>query len=150
LAKIHHVKRALKDRPDIGVRKGDPYFWWWRRTPGQRARGTKHFSRTPPTASQMAGSPLVREVLAMQESMIAVVQVDADDSYERAREIVGRLGEMLADQREATTAIPNSLRRGRAAEIGREREEAIARISLNLREFISGQRELEDVDWSIE
>jgi hypothetical protein len=48
MPRVHHVKKARKDNPV--AKKGEPYYWWKFRY------GTKHYSKTPPRASQLTQS----------------------------------------------------------------------------------------------
>jgi hypothetical protein len=49
MTKAHYVK-AAKDYPEIGVKKGEMYYWW------KHFRGPRRMSKEPPTVAQTAGS----------------------------------------------------------------------------------------------
>jgi hypothetical protein len=63
MPRVTYVKKARKDHPAGGIKKGDSYYWWKFRYGGKR------FSRTPPRQSQLTNSDKLSRVYAAQESV---------------------------------------------------------------------------------
>lgn len=89
MPKVHYVAKARKHNKRYGIKKGQPYWWWKRRAPGQVA-GWKVVSLSPPRPSQLAGSPFMQQVLSLQEGLGC--------SAESAREAAEALRELAEEQ----------------------------------------------------
>lgn len=63
MASVTFVKKAMKDYPDHGIKKGESYYWWKFRF------GGKHYSRTPPRQSQLTQSEFWGTVWGTQEGI---------------------------------------------------------------------------------
>lgn len=63
MARAVFVKKAAKDYPDQGIKKGESYWWWKFRF------GGKHYSKTAPRASQLTQSNFYSTVYGVQESL---------------------------------------------------------------------------------
>jgi hypothetical protein len=62
LPKVHYVKRAGKDYPEHGIKKGEGYYWW------KNLHGPKQFSKTKPNMSQTVASEKLAELFAIDEA----------------------------------------------------------------------------------
>lgn len=76
MTRSHFVKKARKDYPEAGIKRGDSYFWW-------KFNFLKaiHKSRTAPTRSQLTQSGFLQDVYAI-EDRISSLSTDDDLSSE--------------------------------------------------------------------
>lgn len=79
MARAHFVKRAAKDYPQHGIKKGESYYWWKFRSPGGRGGSPKHFSKTPPKASQLTASEFQSGLASAQEEIEALEPTSYSD-----------------------------------------------------------------------
>jgi len=63
MARVNLVKKARKDYPEKGIKKGDSYYWWAFRY------GGKHVSKTYPRNSQLTQSEFLSTYYSAQESV---------------------------------------------------------------------------------
>jgi hypothetical protein len=61
MAKVHVVKKAAKDYPEHGIKKGETYYWW------KPNFGSKHFSKTPPKRSQLTSSDFKAQLWDLED-----------------------------------------------------------------------------------
>lgn len=110
MARVHHVK-ARKDYPDIGVKKGEMYYWWALKT--QRG-GIKRRSKTPPRPSDLTLSEFKGTLYGAQESFED--QLGAAESFadlESAREeFKGELETLRDEQSDKLSNMPEGLQQG--------------------------------------
>lgn len=109
MARANFVKAARKDYPDHGIRKGESYYWW------QFQFGPKHYSKTPPKASQLTRSEFASTLLSAEEQFHEL-KADAYDSVESFKEAVdaikGDLESLRDDTDEKFNNMPESLQQG--------------------------------------
>lgn len=120
MPRVHFVKKARKDNPRAGVKKGESYYWWSNRLPGRKA-GIKHYSKTPPKPSQVTGNPYVAATLSIEEDFAGLPQ---DVSTIEELESVAESLQDLAQQ---------------AEELGEEQEEKLRNMPQGLQEGDTGQ-----------
>src|SRR6266446_4284886 len=65
MPKVHFVKKAQKDHPDVGIKKGESYYWWAMKT-GPRS-GITRKSKTPPKRSQLTSSDYFSRLWDLQD-----------------------------------------------------------------------------------
>jgi hypothetical protein len=63
MPRVTFVKKARKDHPAGGIKKGESYYWWKFR------HGGKHYSRKRPRPSQLTMSDKLSRLYAAQESV---------------------------------------------------------------------------------
>ncbi|NIA04051.1 MAG: hypothetical protein GWP09_01745 [Nitrospiraceae bacterium] len=68
----HYVKKARKDYPDWGIKKGEPYYWWKFRY------GSIHKSKTPPKKWQLTQSEFLQTVYEIEDE-IDDINIDVED-----------------------------------------------------------------------
>jgi len=61
MAKVHHIKKALKDHPKYGIKKGDEYWWWKPRL------GPKQCSKVPVDRRQLVISEFIHHLWDVEE-----------------------------------------------------------------------------------
>jgi len=86
--RVHYVKKARKDYPDAGIKKGESYYWWKFRYGGIRR------SKTPPTRQQLTQSEFLQQVYDIEDSiddMEVCMEVLFGDSNEVEQEMETRI-----------------------------------------------------------
>lgn len=73
MPRVTFVKKAQKDQPQCGVKRGESYFWWKFRFGGKRC------GKTRPLASQLTQSDFWQQAYGIQEDMAASSFDNADD-----------------------------------------------------------------------
>ena len=141
MPQVHFVKSARKTNRALGIKKGDSYYWWKNRLPGQKA-GTKRVSFSRPKPSQVCGNPFTSQVLAFAEQLEALV---AEEGLADAIEAIASDIRQLADeQQEKYDNMPESLQSGPTGELLQEREEALNAWADELEAIEVDEDELED------
>jgi hypothetical protein len=120
MTRAHFVKKAQKDHPEGGIKKGESYYWWAFMVSGRG--GPKHFSKTPPRRSQLTQSDFYSTLYDIEDDIAAL---PADDGLpDSVSEIAGRLNE-LADETEGKKEnLPQGLQDGQPGEQLQERADA--------------------------
>lgn len=97
-----YTKRAAKDYPEHGIKKGETYYEWchYRQKPQK--------SLTPPTESQLTADP------DLAEAMRAFENLDPTGEYgeEDVRELISGLEECRDNVQERLDNVPDGLRDG--------------------------------------
>lgn len=118
MPKVHHVKKARKAIPLIGVKPGDDYYWWAIRLKGQRS-GRKYVSKTQPKPSQLTSSDYMRSILELQEEHY--IGRDWDDMECRRDDVRDRIQEILDEQQGRLDNMPEGLQQGDTGQLIQER-----------------------------
>lgn len=109
MPRVTHVKAAQKDYPDQGIAKGESYYWWKFRY------GGKHFSKTPPKASQLTQSPFLLQLYTLQEQM---ENLQADSTLpDEVSSIVDSLRELADECQSSKDNMPEGLQQGSTGEM---------------------------------
>lgn len=132
MTRSHYVKRAQKDYPNAGIKKGEPYYWWSFRF------GGKHRSKTAPKPSQLTQSSFWSGVYSAQERAEKVPDFDCLSSDRD--EIVSDLESLRDETQEKFDNMPEGLQQG---ETGQTLEERVSALE----DVIS---ELEGVDCDVD
>jgi hypothetical protein len=140
MPRVHHVKKAYKDHPEADIKKGESYYWW------QFRYGGKHFSKTPPKASQLTQSEYLSQFYGLQEQFEAIgeptTKEDIDsaaDDVESIAEEIRQLGEEQAEKRDA---MPDQLQDGEVGELLQNRADACDSLADELDGVVSELRTL--------
>ncbi len=139
MARATFVKKAQKDYPEHGIKKGESYYWWKFRF------GGKHFSKTRPRPSQLTQSDYLSTAYALQEQ-IEDLQYGPDiieDVPGDLRNVADELRTLGSDQEDKINNMPDSLQDSEVAERLRSRAEACESIAGELE---SAADEIEDLD----
>ena len=92
MAKVNFTKKAQKDYPEFGIKKGDSYYYWSLMT-GPRSSIT-YKSLTQPKPSQLTSSPFLSTLYEIQERIEEVEFTELDDLKSFVEEIVGDIGSL--------------------------------------------------------
>jgi len=112
MARLHFVKKARKDYPQYGIKKGDSYYWWKFRY------GPKRMSMTRPRQSQLTQSEFLSTVYGVQEDLEDLSASDFEESLEDARDdAVGTLEELRDETQEKHDNMPDQLQNSETGEL---------------------------------
>lgn len=77
MIELHHVKRARKDYPQIGVKKGESYWWW-----EPPLRGQRLISKEKPARCEYATtSPTLSKIFALEDFEYSIDNLEADVDF---------------------------------------------------------------------
>ena len=129
MAKVHFVRKAAKSNCRLGIKRGQCYWYIWRR---RGRKGHKVVFLHPPKPSELANSPLMRRFLQIKESIVS-------DDGKRVWLI-----ELRWDVMESLNRIPNQFREGQSARMLKSLEYACKRVASELGSGNEVNWELED------
>lgn len=133
MPRVTHVKKAQKDYPNYGIKKGDPYYWWKFR------HGGKIMSKTRPRPSQLTQSNFLSQAYEIQEDL---ADFEWGDDLQEIRDRVETLGE---ECQESMDNMPESLQYNSPTfELLEERQQACEDFLSHLDDLISDMPEIED------
>jgi len=117
MARAIFVKSARKDYPDIGVKKGESYWWWQFRSSG------KHMSKTEPTRGQLTQSAFKISIYDIEDRLgslkpIAGLKDEVDD-------IKGQLEDLKSEAENSLSNMPEQLQEGNVGQLLQDRIEAL-------------------------
>ena len=81
--KVHHVKKARKDYPEQGIKRGDSYFWWKPRYGGIRR------SKTYPSRQELTQSDFLCRVYDIEDEIAEGINIETRNPEEVENEIEG-------------------------------------------------------------
>lgn len=123
MPRVYHVKKARKDRPHVGIKRGDAYYWWKFRN------GPKRFSKTRPRPSQLTQSDKKSQVLGAREEIEDAALSDIADAIQSA---AGTVQDVAEEYRDSVSAMPDNLQEGATAERMNEVADALDDIGSEL------------------
>lgn len=117
MARVHHVKKAMKDIPSIGVKKGEPYYWC------KLKIGTpKRLFKERPRRSQTTLSDFYSQLWDIEDDMSDFA---ADDTLpDNVSDVANRLRELGEECQDKLSNMPDSLQQGPSGEMLQERASA--------------------------
>lgn len=149
MTQAHFVKRARKTNKRLGIKKGQPYWWW------KFYRRPKQVSQARPRPSQLVRSPFVSSVMSVEENLAETEKENLADAIASACDEL----QSLADECSSSyDNMPSSLQQGPTGELLQQRvercEEIIQELEAldpdddndesNFDDILSG------VDWSVD
>lgn len=144
MARVHHVKAARKDYPNIDVKKGEPYYWWAFRF------GGKHMSKTPPAPSQLTQSEFLSSYYSIQENLEAAVSSfsnggDIDDLISEVESSKDELESLKDETEEKASNVEQAFPGGSPVlDTLQQRVESLEETVSSLEEAISELESLRD------
>ena len=124
MARLHTVKKARKDYPEDGIKKGDTYYWW------QFRFGPKMRSKTYPKRSQLTQSDFYIWLYDLEDSIDALVP---DKTLEdEVANIISEIDDMRDELQSRLDVIPEQLQDSGSGEILQERIDALDEWSSGL------------------
>lgn len=116
MPRVNFVKRAQKDYPEYGIKKGEPYYWWKFRY------GGKHVSKTHPKPSQLTQSDYLSRVYEWQEREAPAEYGDLESTIE---ELKGELEELRDECDEKFNNMPEGLQQGETGQLLKSRRDSL-------------------------
>lgn len=127
-ARSHFVKRARKDYPDEGIKKGESYYWWQ-----FNFEHWIHRSKTPPTIAQLIHSPFLSQIATIEQGF----QNANYDNWESARDdAISELESMRDECQEKLDNMPEQLQESSSSgQLLQERVENLEEMISELENF---------------
>ena len=121
MPRVHFVKKARKDYPAFGIKKGDSYYWWKFRY------GGIYKSKTQPRPSQLTQSEFLSTIYAIVEE-IQDVTIDDFNSIEELKEFIEEKAEEIRtlgeEQEDKLNNMPEGLQDGEIGCLLQDRADA--------------------------
>lgn len=133
MPRVHFIKKARKNYPQFGIKKGDSYFSWKFRYGGERK------SLTRPKQSQLTQSPFLSEAYSIQEEIAELTLEQIKEGFD-VSEYVDRIRELGSNAEDSLSNMPDQLQQAPTGELLQNRADA-------MEEWAS---ELEGVDCDID
>ena len=90
--KIHHVKKARKDYPEAGIKKGESYYWWKPRYGGIRR------SKTYPSRQELTQSDFLCRVYDIEDELNSIeIDIEGKSREEIEQEIENELQGIIGE-----------------------------------------------------
>ena len=100
---LHFVKKARKDIPEAGIKKGDSYYWW------QFAFGRKQASKEHPRRSRyMTQSPYLSQIYDIEDDMAALTVSDVNENC--LDEFTSAIENIIDEAQSSLDNIPDQLK----------------------------------------
>ncbi len=122
MARVIHVKKAQKDNPKAGIKKGEPYYWWKFR------RGGKHYSKTPPRQSQLTQSEFLSQLYGLEEQLDGYQPGGFDtvaDLESDIQSIIEDLENLKSETEDKLGNMPEGLQQGDTGQLLQERIDGV-------------------------
>jgi len=137
MPRVYFVKKARKDYPAFGIKKGDSYYWWKFRY------GGIYKSKTRPRPSQLTQSEFLGTIYAIIEE-IQDVTIDDFNSIDELRDFIEEKAEEIRilgeEQEDKLYNMPESLQDSETGWLLQDRADACYEIA----------DELENIDTEID
>lgn len=99
MTRVRKVKKAQKDYPRFGIKKGDTYYWWkFNFRPEIK-------SKTYPTRSQLTNSGFLKDLYELEDNL----DPDRDDLSGWVESTVEQIQEMIDQCQESLDNMPEAL-----------------------------------------
>ena len=119
MPRVNHVKKARRDYPEAGIKKGEEYYHWKFRY-GPMVR-----SKTYPKPWQLTRSEFYGTLMQIQDTISNLHAEDADDLKSQVEDIAGQLRELGESCQEKHDNMPDSLQDSETGELLQSRAEAM-------------------------
>jgi hypothetical protein len=136
MTRAHFVKKAQKDYPEFGIKKGDSYWHW------AFAFGPKYKSKTQPTRSQLTRSSFLSTLYSIEDGISNAFKecTTSDDLESSMEQLISDIEELKDETQNSLDNMPSQLQDADSGQLLQERIEA-------LESWIS---DLQSIDLSIE
>jgi hypothetical protein len=113
----HFVKKAQKDYPEQGIKKGDSYWHW------AFAFGPKYKSKTQPTRSQLTRSHFLSTLYSIEDSIPdAFIECNTTDLLQDAvDQIISEIEELKDETQNSLDNMPPQLQDADSGQLLQER-----------------------------
>jgi len=117
MATVTFVKKARKDYPEEGIKKGESYYWWKFRF------GSKNYSKTQPRPSQLTQSDFLSQIYGIDER-IADMTIE-DDFESEIEDIKSELETLQSECEERRDNMPEQLQDSETGELLQGRYDSV-------------------------
>ena len=131
-----HTQKAGKDYPDIGVKKGDTYYWWKFRYGGKRK------SKSYPKPQQLTQSDFLQQVYDINDEIGDLEW--SEDLQVSIDEIIERVTELRDEQEEKRSNMPEQLQEVGTGEMLQNRMDSLDEM---IDELESVDPDIEEEEW---
>ena len=157
MATANFVKKARKDYPDAGIKKGESYWWWKFNFSNHR-----HMSKTKPSRSQLTNSPFYSELFDLVDGFsldvdgmvdgrngettpeVPSVEGIQSEIETQVEEIRSQLEELQSQQQESLDNMPDHLQE--SSDSGIMLQERIDALESAMGDLDSVQLDVEEFD----
>jgi hypothetical protein len=136
MTRAHFVKKAQKDYPEFGIKKGDSYWHW------AFAFGPKYKSKTQPTRSQLTRSNFLSTLYSIEDGISNAFKecTTSDDLESSMEQLISDIEELRDETQNSLDNMPSQLQDADSGQLLQERIDA-------LESWVS---DLQSIDLSIE
>lgn len=134
MARVNTVKKAQKDYPRFGIKKGDTYYWW------KFNFGPEIKSKTYPSRSQLTRSGFLSELYELEDSL----EPDRENLADWVSDTVSRIQELLDQCQESLDNMPEALQE--SSDSGNTLQERIDALESWIGDLESVDTDVPDVD----
>ena len=143
MARAKLVKKAQKDYPEQGIKKGESYYWWKFRF------GGKHYSKTMPKRSQLTQSSFLGQVWEVEDEMSSYSPDELSSVDSDLADFKERLQEAADESQNSLDNMPEGLQQGDTGEMLQNRVDEIESMiseldSIDIDELEKEQDESDD------
>jgi hypothetical protein len=118
MTQAHFVKKARKDYPSAGIKKGDSYYYWEFRF------GGLHRSKIAPKRSQLTQSEFLGRIYDIEDRISNISGDTASDLQSQAEEIASEIRELAEEQEDKRSNMPDQLQDSAAGELLQNRADS--------------------------
>ena len=139
MPRVNIIKKAKKNYPEQGIKKGDTYYWWKFRY------GGKHKSKTYPKRSQLTQSSFLATIYDIEDSLECPENLSDLESIRD--EVVSQYQELIDEQQSNLDNMPQQLQ---DSSMLRERIDELENAISSLEGMIFEKEENEDEQETIQ
>lgn len=126
MARAHFVKKARKNYPDAGIKKGDSYYWW------AFQYGPMIRSKTAPKPSQLTQSEFLSTVYDINERLESLSAETAEDLESEVTSICDDIENLKSETEDKLNNMPEQLQQAQTGEMLQGRIDALDEMVSNL------------------
>jgi len=119
MPRVNVVKKAAKDYPEQGIKKGQEYFWWKFRF-GPMVRSKEH-----PKPWQLTRSEFYSTLYQIQDALGKITAEDVESLQQQVQDLAGQIRELGEECQEKHDNMPDSLQDSETGELLTSRAEAM-------------------------
>lgn len=103
MAKLNQVKKARKDIPEHGIKRGDSYYWW------QFAFEPRTISKEKPKRSELTKSEYQKDLFDMEDEFELMWKESTEDADQLRKYFIHRISKLEQKQKERLGNMPDHL-----------------------------------------
>jgi hypothetical protein len=119
MPRVNFVKKAAKDYPEAGIKKGEEYYHWKFRF-GPMVRSKEH-----PKPWQLTRSEFYSTLYQIQDAIGNIKAEDVEDLQQQVQDLAGQIRELGEECQEKHDNMPDSLQDSETGELLTSRAEAM-------------------------